>query len=340
MDCCASGQKHDHWLPFGADTVTLLDPSVLHVPTPEVTPRVIPSKSSWLRFAEPAQTLIFLDWDDTLFPSTELFDRWGLSSKGARAEDPALSDERLRSLVVWRTSLRQFLEEACSLSDRCVIVTNAARPWVRNAIDRFAPELRELFDDAEHGPSVVYARDVFEKHRSRTHGMDFRPCSFSQQHEMEENERMMTAKYLAMKRECTKFYSHYPGQSWKNILSFGDMQCERDAVQEVAFRRSAPDVERLRTKTVVLPTDPRMSELCLNLDLLRLTLPARVALDDDLDINLRDCRDPLEMFSRGLNVPCLRHVDFPHHVGSGGLISDEGEVARALDQIIELLSEW
>ena len=110
--------------------------------------------------------------------------------------------------------------------------------------------------------------------------------------------------------------------------------------QEVAFRRSAPDVERLRTKTVVLPMDPRMSELCLNLDLLRLTLPARVALDDDLDINLRDCRDPLEMFSRGLNVPCLRHVDFPHHVGSGGLISDEGEVARALDQIIELLSDW
>ena len=43
--------------------------------------------------AVPEQTMFFLDWDDTLFPTTELFDRWGLPSTGelpplTAAEDP------------------------------------------------------------------------------------------------------------------------------------------------------------------------------------------------------------------------------------------------------------
>ncbi|CAE8622133.1 unnamed protein product, partial [Polarella glacialis] len=38
-------------------------------------------------YAEPAQTLLFLDWDDTLFPTTELFERWNLPSQNYSARN-------------------------------------------------------------------------------------------------------------------------------------------------------------------------------------------------------------------------------------------------------------
>merc|ERR1719335_199705 len=34
-------------------------------------------------FAEPCQTLLFFDWDDTLFPTEEIFHRWNLTDQAA-----------------------------------------------------------------------------------------------------------------------------------------------------------------------------------------------------------------------------------------------------------------
>merc|ERR1712070_1271427 len=64
-------------------------------------------------------------------------------------------------------------------------------------------------------------------------------------------------KYAAMKREAIRFYAQYPGQTWKNILSFGDMPYEHYAIQELDLMRRGPERERLRIKSYV--TRPNMS---------------------------------------------------------------------------------
>merc|ERR1719183_2710664 len=49
--------------------------------------------ASRMRYSNPEETLIFLDWDDTVFPTTDLFNRWGLSSR-MDWDDVRLSEEQ------------------------------------------------------------------------------------------------------------------------------------------------------------------------------------------------------------------------------------------------------
>ena len=51
----------------------------------------------------------------------------------------------------------------------------------------------------------------------------------------ERQEQLTLAKYCAMKAEATAFYSR-PGQSWKNIMSFGDMPYEPQLNSGVLFQ--------------------------------------------------------------------------------------------------------
>ena len=89
---------------------------------------VLSVASSGRLFAEPQQTLLFLDWDDTMFPCTELFYKRGLPkrSKDWTPPDPEL----LAALEPWQRAVKEFLGRACAVSDRCVILTNSRKPWV------------------------------------------------------------------------------------------------------------------------------------------------------------------------------------------------------------------
>ncbi|CAE8737763.1 unnamed protein product [Polarella glacialis] len=68
-------------------------------------------------FAEPAQTLLFLDWDDTLFPCSELFTRRGLPRRRKYWNRP-LPPELDLELEPWRQAVEEFLGAACAISER------------------------------------------------------------------------------------------------------------------------------------------------------------------------------------------------------------------------------
>mmetsp|Transcript_56635 Transcript_56635/g.134914 ORF Transcript_56635/g.134914 Transcript_56635/m.134914 type:complete len:409 (+) Transcript_56635:65-1291(+) len=292
--------------------------------------------TSGLLFAEPSQTLIFLDWDDTLFPTSALLDRWGLPAwidgcekrdwKGKAKHDKTLPESLHAPLEQWREALYQFLCTACSLSDRCVIVTNATRPWVDGCINRFAPNLRPLFDRETGGPTVVYADEALRAAQEERRQY-YRPqssddgCCFqffrrvlgrkaaSKNPSMHQTVDLYTAgKSAAMRREASRFYSQYLGQTWKNVLSMGDMRYERDAVMGLPSHRGDLPRERLRIKAFTHPDRPGLREVTLALDLSRLLLPVYVAYDGNLDLDLRALPEMLRKIADGLEVPVLAQL--------------------------------
>jgi hypothetical protein len=117
------------------------------------------SNASQARYGDPDQTLIFMDWDDTLFPTTELFDRWQVPSKPHLWDEVQLAAEQDAALEVWRAALYEHLCTATSLSKRVVIVTNSHRPWVSECASRFCPNILPLLEDIK----VVYAREHMPK---------------------------------------------------------------------------------------------------------------------------------------------------------------------------------
>lgn len=288
------------------------------------TPNSVAS-SGW-QYAEPTQTLIFLDWDDTLFPCTELFERWRLPRRVSGPSEAPLPEELQRELEPWRTAVEEYLTMVCALTDRCVIVTNSSPPWVESCVQRFAPNLRKFFNGGPRAPRVAYAGEA----RRRT-GPGKVPafccCPLWWQNvrralepdpTYEERRAELTeAKLTAMRREATSFYSRYPGQTWKNIISLGDMRYERDAVQELSASRVAPARERLRTKAFVLPSAPSLPELTLWLRLLCLLLPALARLDGDVDADLSAAANPMQAIGKALSLPHITAVSLPQLGPSG-----------------------
>lgn len=236
---------------------------------------------------EPGQTLMFLDWDDTLFPTTEIFERRQLQSNRESWSLPvprALEHE----IGAWREALTQHIAVALSLSDRCVIVTNSTRPWVHRCIDRFAPHLRPLLHEKPRRLRVVYASEVQHvpnRGDSSSQGVilpdDLLPT-----------DRNTTAKLIAMHREASKFYV---GRDWGNILSFGDMVYERDALRQLRRLYREPSAAALHTKAVLLPSRPSMEGLTSWLRSSLALLPTYVRFRGDFDMDFRKSPDILQI---------------------------------------------
>jgi len=100
-------------------------------------------------------------------------------------------------------------------------------------------------------------------------------------------------KKRAIYAHLESFYSKYPGQSWKNVLSLGDSEFEREATLQStkAWQLSAhhngidPSI-RVRTKVVKMLEDPTDEELFAQLQLICGWLPSMVAINQCFDINL------------------------------------------------------
>eukprot|EP00929_Paragymnodinium_shiwhaense_P069582 TRINITY_DN35090_c0_g1_i1.p1 TRINITY_DN35090_c0_g1~~TRINITY_DN35090_c0_g1_i1.p1 ORF type:complete len:511 (-),score=100.57 TRINITY_DN35090_c0_g1_i1:200-1732(-) len=343
--------------------------------------------SSSVLYGEPSQALIFLDWDDTLFPTSQLFDRWGLDKWGSDVPEYVNA-----ALEPWREAVRDYLNAACALSDRCVVVTNSKRPWVDVCVERFAPDLKPIFKGARGRLQVIYADEVSTEESpcgqaSSASSAKARPAScgdgclsgvFSCWRRTEGRaswqdvaDQLTAAKRAAMEKEARSFYSRYPGQTWKNVLSFGDMQFEYDAVRGLSDNRRAacaatrrrkktlveahqdwlrggrrgseplsPSIrccvrERLRTKAVLMPGAPTIEEMYWQLHLSRILLPAYVRLDSDLELSLRSAAKPMHAISQAINVPQLAGLTFS--LGTSGVeeevppMGDE-EAMQVLDQ--------
>lgn len=296
-------------------------------------------------YAEPSQTLLFLDWDDTLFPTSALLDDWGLKVRNVQQGHwscsfyPPLKPHQQEQLDFWQGALQRFIHVACEATT-CIIVTNAKPGWVETCLQCFAPEVADFFF-GEGGPRIVYAREVLSDmtKRKKISGDSLAPQRvFLEDDDMRasrHDEEMMSAKLEAMHLEASKFYSSYPGQSWKNILSFGDQPYERDALQEIGMRRISPKPEQLRIKTLLLPSNTPVSKLGPRLDTLRMLLPAFVNLGSDLDVDLQSTRDPLAVLSEKLELPKLKDLSSQACVWGASTSSADLSLEDALVELSE-----
>jgi hypothetical protein len=258
-------------------------------------------------WAEATQTLYFVDWDDTLFPTTALLENWGISDDCEKWSRLELSEDQISQLEQWQTNVFLYLRTVCSLSTRVVVMTNSKRPWITKCIERWAPSLQQLFD-REDGPSIVYAREFMRRRDSPSEARGNPVLRVHAESLMEDLQQEYTkCKYLAMRREASRFYSQYPDQTWKNILSVGDARYEHDAAQELAFRRKGSERENLRLKAIITPVSPTLRDLTYRLKLATLWLPALVKFDGDLDVDM-NTPDQIHAIADGLGMPELRNV--------------------------------
>jgi len=313
--------------------------SATTVCSPQSAKRSPKRNSSPERFAEPAQTIIIFDWDDTLFPTTEFFDEWGLSSKPDEPLPP-LSKECELGVQKWRDALTDYLHQACSLSNCVAIVTSSRRPWVQTCIDKFVPSLKEMFTRTSgKRPLVIYANEALETKKTlESQSMNQRPVRHRQMdlnlNMYEYEEQLTAAKCAAIKIICQEFYSQYPNQSWKNVISLGDMWYEHDATQEVTFRYGT---DNCRTKTIIVPSGPSLSEITLRLRFSRLMLPEYTRFDGNIDLDLQTVQDPLEAIAHALNMKELAQVSISRHAWGRTKAPKEGDTSSALVKLQETL---
>mmetsp|Transcript_139156 Transcript_139156/g.259492 ORF Transcript_139156/g.259492 Transcript_139156/m.259492 type:complete len:332 (+) Transcript_139156:64-1059(+) len=291
----------------------------------EVPSTVADSTFQW---AEASQTLIFLDWDDTLFPTTELFDRWCLPQRPEEWNNLTFSQEQERILDGWRDALVTYLRNACTVSKRVVIVTNAKPGWVESCINTFVPSLKPFFSQ-DGGPRIVYAVQALQLYdkRSAAHNRGT-PALWSAALSMEElHDQLIRGKFVAMQQEAKGFYSQYPDQTWKNIISVGDATYEYAAARDLTFRRSGPNRENLRTKCIVTPEAPALRDMTYTLSMTALLWPVFVAYDGDMDVNMNDM-DDFRSSVNALGMPELKSL-----IRAFPIIEDREEWTNELDEL-------
>jgi hypothetical protein len=232
-------------------------------------------------FSAPNQTFIVFDWDDTILPSTQVHPRCIVDSAG-----------RLRSKLapLMRKEIEELCQQAVALfktARECgeiVIVTHASRPWVEMSCKHFLPQLWDIVKDIR----IFYANELAEEERTDA---DDRALTAE---EMSTQERVRT-KASAMKVAVASFYSQYPNQSWKNILSIGDAIYEHDAIRQVVSQRAS--TKMCRTKCLKLIERPAIDTLVIELCLLRMWMPKLVGANADVDLDFSAGSEKLDVWA-------------------------------------------
>merc|ERR1711920_935102 len=151
--------------------------------------------------------------------------------------------------------LRQLQEQVYPLLQlanqlgKVVLVTNAKRPWVDISCRAFLPGLMDIV----HQIPTTYAVELLQ------------PDGNNQS--MSADVLLTETKMRAMKAAVTEFYSRYPNQSWKNIVSIGDALFEHNAVRQVVTEHMQTADKKCRTKTVKLLDGPTASGLMIQVSI-------------------------------------------------------------------------
>ncbi|CAE7471303.1 unnamed protein product [Symbiodinium natans] len=253
--------------------------------------------TSSMRWRQPECTLIIVDWDDTMFPTTWLqqkgwFAQWvtcGKLGTFMERDELTIPPNDLALISELDTVLEAFLLSACALG-QVSCVTLARRPWQDRTMRAFLPKLSSAWD--KHFVVVRYAR---EERLVQTDDCGFTPLD-KQDLEMVRQGTFAKKKQKSMERLLRKFYKK---GSWKNVISLGDGPAERQALQEIGFRHLNPaspktgEQKTFRTKTVKMLEEPDCSELVAELQMVQAWLPALASTDEDIDIDLAEGEEAL-----------------------------------------------
>ncbi|CAE7772944.1 unnamed protein product [Symbiodinium pilosum] len=257
----------------------------------------ISTATSSMRWRQPECTLIIVDWDDTIFPTSWLqkkgwFAQWVTSGKLGTfmvRDELDIPSNDLALMEELDTIMEAFLESACELG-QVSCVTLARRPWQERTMRTFLPKLSTAWD--KHFVVVRYAREEKSVH---VDDCGFTPVD-KEDYEVIRQVTYAKKKQKSMERLLRKFYKK---GSWKNVISLGDGPAERQALQEIGFRHLNPASPKtglhksFRTKSVKMLEEPCCSELVAELQMLQAWLPALASLDEDIDIDLGEGEDAL-----------------------------------------------
>lgn len=263
---------------------------------------------SQLLWSDASQTLMFFDWDDTLFPTTWIREDLGLDwrrSLKEQAEPSPDRDEAERLLERLGQRVEKMIAIACRLAKVC-IVTLAKTPWVDTSSLCFMPILIEVLQ--RHSVPVIYARELItEEARAAYTRADAVTPEF-------EDLFWKQAKESAMLRELETFYGS--DRSWKNVISIGDSETERSALRSVCSnyidsvsphcnvlqRGLTPEVvttdgefKRLRVKTLKMLEQPSCEELLAQVYALTKWLPFLVCSEVGMDIEISTSENDEEL---------------------------------------------
>jgi len=202
-------------------------------------------------FGSRENAVIIFDWDDTLCPTTS----------GDAASGEALAAHARAAEAALRAASRVGHVE---------IVTMAGEGWVEETIRRYMPGLRSVLEELEI--PVRLARASVPAWRKRE---AFREC----------RDPSHFLKRWTMKKVISDFYrcgATGKPRSWKNVMSIGDSDAERLALQDVVLWRSQR--EECRCKVVTFKAEPSVAELSAQLAQVAEALPTFVRYDGDLDL--------------------------------------------------------
>jgi len=251
-------------------------------------------------FADKRQTIIVLDWDDTLFPSSFIRQELGLTPKLPLNKQRISAKVRNYAEACLKESairIQAFLKVA-NRYGKLVIVTLARRPWVQDACAYFYPGVWQLLVSLQ--VQIVYAQEGAKAITNK------RP------QDMTEQESAAYYSYMkgnAISQALKEFYSLYEGQSWKNVISIGDSNFERHGTQQATRRYLVEQggdassllasksqevdghVYKVRTKTLKMLDMPAVDELLIQVQMVQKWLPLLAVLDDSFDGDLNDIHD-------------------------------------------------
>eukprot|EP00928_Gymnodinium_smaydae_P034940 TRINITY_DN24659_c0_g6_i1.p1 TRINITY_DN24659_c0_g6~~TRINITY_DN24659_c0_g6_i1.p1 ORF type:complete len:502 (+),score=99.60 TRINITY_DN24659_c0_g6_i1:115-1620(+) len=276
--------------------------------TPEITSRrqVDQRRDSQLEYADKSQTLIFFDWDDTLFPTTYLLHTLKLMPDVPLSRQLRLTakqrDEIAKRVAQCEMYALKILQQGQTCGQVVVLTAAGQHGWVDRACNWCYPEVGKTLKMLRI--QIVYAQDPVRKQKAQLTAKT--PEQF-----------WGLVKGLALHEEISKFYSRYEGQSWKNVLSIGDSTFERygllaastaymqgrrlsgmelrgtfQPMQESAWQKVRGDgdnrIARLRVKCCKFVGCPDVQELAVELDLMCKWLSLIVKFDRGLDLNFED----------------------------------------------------
>mmetsp|Transcript_112659 Transcript_112659/g.217008 ORF Transcript_112659/g.217008 Transcript_112659/m.217008 type:complete len:438 (-) Transcript_112659:107-1420(-) len=249
-------------------------------PLSPLMPKTMSAATSSGEWKQPGSVLIIVDWDDTLFPTSWLWNQPWRDSFLAGSTDQ-IPHQDLQLLADFDHAARAFLLSASCLG-QITCITLSKQNWVNTCL-KLLPHLAQAWKDLKI--EVFYARELRWK--------DKRPVGFgkfAQERSIEEQKELGTwLKKKAMKFVLGQFYQTC---SWKNVVSIGDGCHEKWAMQDIRFSRVNPPSKRsacpknFRAKTVLMTEDPDCSYLMSELHTLQSCLPQLVSLDSDCDIDM------------------------------------------------------
>lgn len=281
------------------------------------------------RWHEASETILIFDWDDTLLPTSYIWNhprlRWsevapcfrrGMAAENAcvgtqagvsaacaspppataaLAEEAAEDAKMLELLQQHASTVVALLRLAVTLGE-VVIVTMAKDDWVDLSIRNFMPSLVSLLE--ELNIQVVYASSTSRPRYARLAEEDGQDLT-----------QILKAK--AMQRVVKKFYTRVGKdegsgnrrkRSWKNVLSMGDSAGERLALQDVVFRHKQLDkfgvAKECRCKVIQMLRSPPLDRLTAELQVLVVWLQALVHHDGDIDLDFE------ELDEQEIPTPC------------------------------------